>query len=145
VNNLRGFHRTSKRGFDSESSNCSDVTHHHSIPESPPVPSSAASQPSSQQPCVLPLDSWIISDFSEIFAEFQRRPFLLRWPDNSDRFKPKEAHRRCDGHKNTLTVTLDTKQNIFGGFTPVEWELREFNWGTADDSLNSLVDCPHFR
>jgi hypothetical protein len=44
-------------------------------------------------------------------------------------------------------VILDTKGNIFGGFTPVEWESREWNGkgGTAnncwkaDDSLKSFL------
>jgi hypothetical protein len=31
-------------------------------------------------------------------------------------------HDRCDGHANTLTLIKDTQGNIFGGFTPVEWE-----------------------
>jgi hypothetical protein len=44
-------------------------------------------------------------------------------------------------------VILDTKGNIFGGFTPVEWESREWNnksgeednrW-KADDSLKSFL------
>jgi hypothetical protein len=44
-------------------------------------------------------------------------------------------------------VILDTKENIFGGFTPVEWESRKWNkkyddesncW-KADDSLKSFL------
>jgi hypothetical protein len=34
-------------------------------------------------------------------------------------------------------VILDTKGNIFGGFTPVKWELK-CGW-KADDSLKSFV------
>jgi hypothetical protein len=34
-------------------------------------------------------------------------------------------------------VILDTKGNIFGGFTPVEWESRN-DW-KADDSLRSFL------
>jgi hypothetical protein len=49
-------------------------------------------------------------------------------------------------HANTLTVILDTKGNIFGGFTPVEWELLKWNgqvgndnrW-KADDSQKSFL------
>jgi hypothetical protein len=44
-------------------------------------------------------------------------------------------------------VILDTKGNIFGGFTPVEWESREWNgklWdednrSKGDDSLKSFL------
>jgi hypothetical protein len=71
------------------------------------------------------LDSLIISDFPKIFAEFQRKRFSLLWRGSRDGFKAQEFHRRCDGHANTLTVILDTKGNIFGGFTPVKWESVE--------------------
>jgi hypothetical protein len=44
-------------------------------------------------------------------------------------------------------VILDTKGNIFGGFTPIEWEARVWNgkYGKndnrykADDSLKNFV------
>jgi hypothetical protein len=93
------------------------------------------------------LDSQIISDIPEIFAEFQEKRFSLLWRGSRDGFKVKEFHVRCDGHSNTLTVILDTKGNIFGGFTPVRWESRVWNgkYGkdnnclTADDSLKSFV------
>jgi hypothetical protein len=35
-------------------------------------------------------------------------------------------------------VILDTKGNIFGGFTPVEWESGKYHW-KADDSLKSFL------
>jgi hypothetical protein len=72
------------------------------------------------------LDSRIISNFPEIFAEF--RKFSLLWRGSRDGFKKEEFHRRCDDHPNTLTVILDTNGNIFGGFTPVKWESEN---GTA--------------
>jgi hypothetical protein len=89
----------------------------------------------------------IISDFPEIFAEFQGKRFEKLWRGSRDGFGSKEFHRRCDGHANTLTVILDTKGNIFGGFTPVEWESRiwdgkygsESNTWKTDDSLRSFV------
>jgi hypothetical protein len=92
-------------------------------------------------------DSQIISDFPEIFAEFRRESFKILWRGSRDGFKAKEFHRRCDGHVNTLTVILDTNWNIFGGFTPVEWESRVYTgkWGErnncwkADDSQKSFL------
>jgi uncharacterized protein YdcH (DUF465 family) len=92
-------------------------------------------------------DSRIISGFLEIFAEFQKKQFSLLWRGSRDGFKLKEFHRRCDGHENTLTVILDTKGNIFGGFTPVEWESRvwngqygnENNTRKADDSQKTFI------
>jgi hypothetical protein len=68
------------------------------------------------------LDSRIISDIPEIFAEFRRKQFSLLWRGSRDGFEAEEFHRRCDGHANTLTVILDMQGNIFGGFTPMEWE-----------------------
>jgi hypothetical protein len=79
----------------------------------------------------------IISDFPEIFAEFQGKRFKILWRGSRDGFKAQEFHRRCDGHKNTLTVILDTKGNIFGGFTPVEWESK--GYFKSDDSLKSFL------
>jgi archaellum component FlaC len=92
----------------------------------PPSPS-PVSLPPSQQPPVrsVPLfDSRIISDFPEIFAEFRTKQFSLLWRGSRDGFSASEFHGRCDGHANTLTVILDTNGNIFGGFTPAEWESR---------------------
>jgi hypothetical protein len=85
------------------------------------------------------LDSRIISNFPDIFAEFQRKRFSLLWRGSRDGFDVQEFHRRCDGHANTLTVILDTNGNIFGGFTPVEWESRISYCFKADDSLKSFV------
>jgi uncharacterized protein YdcH (DUF465 family) len=91
-------------------------------------------------------DSRIISQFPEIFTEFRWNRFSLLWRGSRDGFEAKEFHRRCDGHANTLTVILDTKGNIFGGFTPVKWESREWNRQEngknclkADESLKSFL------
>jgi hypothetical protein len=85
------------------------------------------------------LESRIISDFPEIFAEFQDKDFELLWRSSRDGFGASEFHRRCDGHANMLTVILDTNWNIFGGFTPVEWESREWN-GDFGEENNGLKD-----
>jgi hypothetical protein len=71
--------------------------------------------------------SVIVSDFPEIFDEFREKRFSLLWRGGRDGFGKHDFHSRCDGHANTLTVIEDTKGNIFGGFTPVEWESREWN------------------
>jgi hypothetical protein len=63
-----------------------------------------------------PFDSEIISEFPEIFAEFQRKRFTILWRGSRDGFGAKEFHRRCDGRGNTLTVILDTNGTIFGSF-----------------------------
>jgi hypothetical protein len=91
-------------------------------------------------------DSLIVSDFPEIFAEFTGKRFSLLWRGSRDGFSCREFHSRCDGHANSLTVILDTKGNVFGGFTPVEWESSTKKWlgddeplPKADDSLRSFV------
>jgi hypothetical protein len=101
--------------------------------------------PSPQQPAVPSapqFDSQIISEFPEIFAEFRGKQFSLLWRGSRDGFKAKEFHRRCDGRANTLTVILDTKGNIFGGFTPVEWESqkRKLPFFSASDPFYKADD-----
>jgi hypothetical protein len=110
------------------------------LPNQPPPPSPAPSRPSPQQPPVPSFNSRIISDFPEIFTEFRKKQFSLLWQGSRDGFKATEFHRRCDGHADILTVILDTKGNIFGGFTPVEWESPTVNPDhKADDSLKSFL------
>jgi hypothetical protein len=97
---------------------------HTPTPSAPPVPNPPPFQ------SAPPLDSRIISDFPEIFAEFREKHFNILWRGSRDGFKAREFHGRCDGHANTLTVILDTKGNIFGGFTPVKWEFRTISNGS---------------
>jgi hypothetical protein len=93
-----------------------------------------------------PPDSRIISGIPEIFAEFRGKRFSLLWRGGRDGFEAQEFHRGCDWYANTLTVILDTEGNIFGGFTPVEWESRKpksqyttFNCWKADGSQTSFL------
>jgi hypothetical protein len=88
----------------------------------------------------------IISAFPAIFADFRGKRYSLLWRGSRDGFGARDFHGRCDGHANTLTVILDTEGNIFGGFTPVEWESRrpisESDWSNcnlADPSLKSFL------
>jgi hypothetical protein len=84
--------------------------------------------------------SLIVSSFPEIFAEFQEKRFSLLWRGSRDGFSGRDFHSRCDGHANTLTVILDTKENVFGGFTPVKWESPQlFQYAKADHSLRSFL------
>jgi hypothetical protein len=90
------------------------------------------------------LDSAIISDFPDIFAEFCGKRFSLLWWGGRDGFGARDLHSRCDDHANSLTVILDTDGNDFGGFTPMEWESQVWNakWADmckADESLKSFL------
>jgi uncharacterized coiled-coil protein SlyX len=84
-------------------------------------------------------DSLIVSDFPAIFAEFRGRAFKLLWRGSRDGFGASQFHGRCDGHANTLTVVLDAEGNIFGGFTPVEWESPPKPKYKADGSEKSFL------
>jgi hypothetical protein len=90
--------------------------------------------------------SAIAPDFPELFEDFRKKQFTLLWHGSRDVFRASDFHDGCDGHPNTLTVILDTKGNISGGFTPVEWESRQYdhsvrghNWYKADPSLKSWL------
>jgi hypothetical protein len=95
-------------------------------------------------PIPATFDSLIISDFPDIFAEFQGKRFLLLCRGSRDGFRDRDLHRCCDGHANTLTVVLDTNWNVFGGFTPVKWDSG--SGSKADDGRKSFVftlENPH--
>jgi hypothetical protein len=98
------------------------------------APKGAAVPPS---PPPVRLDSLIVSFFPAIFAEFRGKWFWLLWRGSRDGFGARDFHSRCDGHANTLTVILDTNGNVFGGFTPVEWDSTS-RW-KADASVMSFV------
>jgi hypothetical protein len=68
------------------------------------------------------LDSLIVSEYPPLFEEFRMQQWVLLWRGSRDGYTAEEFHRRCDGHASTLTLILSTVGNIFGGFTPVEWE-----------------------
>jgi hypothetical protein len=82
-------------------------------------------------------DSLIVSEFPPLFEEFRVKHFNLLWRGSRDGFTAQEFHRRCDGHANTLTIVMDTKGNIFGGFTPVTWDSNRFT--KTDNSLRSFL------
>jgi hypothetical protein len=96
----------------------------------------------------IPLfESKIVRVFPEIFDEFRTCRFELLWRGTRDGFNGEEFHRRCDGHKNTLTLIMAKDGNIFGGFTPTSWESRVWNkqggandnCRKADESLKSFL------
>jgi hypothetical protein len=115
------------------------------------VPIASAPAPTSPASAVSPPPSgWnsaIVADFPELFEDFKQKQFTLLWRGSSDGFGAGDFHSRCDGHPNTLTVILDLKGNIFGGFSPVEWESRtEYPYSKADRSLESFLSTlknPH--
>jgi hypothetical protein len=89
------------------------------------------------------LDSRIIADIPEIFAEFRGKRLQILWRGSRDGFGAAEFHRRCDNHVNTVTVILNTEGDIFGGFTPVPWDSRDFSYSEehcqGNDSLKTCL------
>jgi hypothetical protein len=91
--------------------------------------------------------SRIAVDFPALFTEFRGKRFTRLWRGSRHGFGAREFHVRCDGHANTLLLIEDTAGNIFGGFTPVEWESRQWNGKRgsenncykADPSLKSFI------
>jgi hypothetical protein len=61
------------------------------------------------------LDSFIISSMSSILSEFSNNKWGLLYRGSRDGYRAQSFDRKCDNHKNTLTVILDTHGHIFGG------------------------------
>jgi hypothetical protein len=100
----------------------------------PTSPVSAVSPPPSGW------NSETVPDFPKLFEDFKKKRFTLLWRASRDGFGARDFHSRCNGHPNTLTVILDTNGNIFGGFTPVQWESRtKEQYEKADPSLKTFL------
>jgi hypothetical protein len=117
-------------------------------PTSPLATSPAGSVPQAVVPIpaldVLPppqrWKSAIVPDFPELFEDFKKKQFTLLWRGIRTGFRASDFHSRRDGHSNTLTVILDTDGNLFGAFTPVEWESRtDYLYHKADPSLKRFL------
>jgi hypothetical protein len=92
------------------------------------------------RPAEQPTSEWksaIIPDFPTLFEDFKRRKYTLLWRGSRDGFGAHDFYSRCNEHPNTLTVILDTKENIFGGFTPAKWDYSEP--AKPDTSLQSFI------
>jgi hypothetical protein len=95
--------------------------------------------PPAAPPLSPPLDSLIVSSLPLLLDEFRGKRFVLLWRGSRDGFGAEDFHGRCDGRANTLTLILDTDVNVFGGFTPLEWESPPGDKWKCDDSLKSFV------
>jgi hypothetical protein len=79
-------------------------------------------------PRSIKLDSLIVPGLPSIFTELSAKTVSLLWRGSRDGFSAADFHSRCDGRPNTLTLILDRKGNIFGGFTPAAWESPRRRW-----------------
>jgi hypothetical protein len=73
--------------------------------------------------------SQVLSELPNTFEEFQGKAFTLLWQGTEDGFGKGPFYEKCEGHSNTLTVIWDTNGNVFGGFTPLTWEIAEDDEG----------------
>jgi hypothetical protein len=83
------------------------------------------------------LESLIVREYPPLFEEFRAKRFNLLWRGSRDGFSAAKFQRRRDDCANTLTLIRDIDGNVFGGFTPVEWENN--CWWKGDDSLLSFL------
>jgi hypothetical protein len=83
--------------------------------------------------------SLIVAYFPAVLGEFCRKRFTLLWRGSRDGFGARDFHGRCDGQAPTLTLIQDTNENIFGGFTPIEWESEGLGRFKTDPSLKSFL------
>jgi hypothetical protein len=86
------------------------------------------------------LDSRVFSSLPPLFDEVREKRLVLLWRGSRDGFGVEDFHGRCDGHANTLMLVLDTCGNVFGGFTPLEWESRKWHReGTRTTASNAMA------
>jgi hypothetical protein len=76
-----------------------------------------------------------------ILEEFRHKRFRLLYRASEDGFLASSFHRRCDGHGNTLTFIRDTHGNEFGGYTPVEWESRDWYSNLSREDSSNCWKC----
>jgi hypothetical protein len=89
-------------------------------------------------PC---LESTIISDFPSIFDEFRGSGFELLYRGSRDGFSADQFYAKCRGQRNTLTIIKTHEGWVFGGYTPVAWEVpkRQPGFSVKDPSLRSFL------
>jgi hypothetical protein len=68
------------------------------------------------------IDSTIISELPEILHEFSGERIRNLWRGSRDGFDASTFGSNCGFQENTLVLIRDTHGNIFGGFTPLQWD-----------------------
>jgi hypothetical protein len=81
----------------------------------------------------------MISQCLKIFDDSRGKRFSPLWRGGRDDFHPRDFHRHCDWHANSLTLIEDTDWNIFGGFMLMEWETAMSEEDAVCVQLNHFV------
>ena len=72
------------------------------------------------------------------------RPMKLLYRASFHGFSPYTFHQKCDGVLGTITVIRSTNQNVFGGYTEVDWAGSSGNYDLSAFifSLKNLYNIP---
>jgi hypothetical protein len=82
-------------------------------------------------------ESTILSNIPTPLKQFESKKWKLLFRGSRDGFRSSDFHQKCDNESNTVTVILTTKDFVFGGFTPLEWDSS--NSLKKDNSLRSFL------
>jgi hypothetical protein len=69
--------------------------------------------------------SEILTELPPLFAPFHTKQWDLLYRATVDGFQASDFHRKCNNHRNTVTIILTTNGSIFGGFTPCPWDSTD--------------------
>jgi hypothetical protein len=81
--------------------------------------------------------STILSTIPPPLKQFSSHKWRLLYRGSRDGFRSSNFHSKCDRKSPTVTMILTTKNFVFGGFTPIEWDSAGSY--KADNSHQSFV------
>jgi hypothetical protein len=64
-----------------------------------------------------------LTELPLILNEFRGKKWKLLYRATVDGFRGSDFHQKCHLFSNTITIILTTKGFIFGGFTPISWDV----------------------
>jgi len=71
--------------------------------------------------------------------KYKDKKLHLLFQAQNDGFSSNNFHQKCDGKSPTIAIIIDTKNNIYGGFTDISWESSFFAKYKADMQKLSLI------
>jgi hypothetical protein len=82
---------------------------------------------------VLQMQEWRLFKLDKVISSKDRANYFHTqnslWRGSRNGFDARDIHSRCGEHPNTSTLILDTKENVFGGFTQMKWEYYRYYKG----------------
>jgi hypothetical protein len=83
--------------------------------------------------------SLILDRFPDVMDQFNHEKLRLLWQGTRDGFGFTDFFKKCHGHRNTLLLIIDTRNNIFGGFTSAKWPVVKQVKLAEDSNMNSFL------